>query len=137
LSFDELEYYRSLPVVGMSENPFQWWSTRRQALPSLSILAAQFLGISATSWDAHRFSQNAGASIGPLRAEMIGTELEAFVTLHENWEDSFYDLPGLGTFWPSGGSSTTPSSTPGPSYAYQTNPIMAGIGVWSSNTEMK
>lgn len=130
-SFEELEYFRSLPAVGMTDSALQWWSGRRLQFPTLSILAAQFLGISATSWDAHRFAEAAGASFACLQNEMSPPDLESFITLHENWDDNLCSMsPPRGgvvnpTYWPgqreraaAGNSSMSVSSQGSNSFAY-------------------
>ncbi|CAB5383981.1 unnamed protein product [Rhizophagus irregularis] len=46
---DEITTYFLLPVARENKNPLNWWKTKKEIFPILSIIAQKYLGIPATS----------------------------------------------------------------------------------------
>lgn len=60
---DEITTYFLLPVARENKNPLNWWKTKQEIFPILSIIARKYLGIPATSVASERLFSDAGNHI--------------------------------------------------------------------------
>ena len=72
----EVEMYLREPAVDMSEDIFVWWGLNEDRLPNLARMAAQYLGIPASSAAAERVFSISGRIYGDLSQNMTSKTLE-------------------------------------------------------------
>ncbi|CAB4484443.1 unnamed protein product [Rhizophagus irregularis] len=65
---DEITTYFLLPVARENKNPLNWWKTKKENFPILSIIAQKYLGIPATSVASERLFSDAGNHITAKRS---------------------------------------------------------------------
>lgn len=65
---DEITTYFLLPVARENKNPLNWWKTKKEIFPILSIIAQKYLGIPATSVASERLFSDAGNHITAKRS---------------------------------------------------------------------
>ena len=65
---DEITTYFLLPIARENKNPLNWWKTKQEIFPILSIIARKYLGIPATSVASERLFSDAGNHITTKRS---------------------------------------------------------------------
>ncbi|CAB4430665.1 unnamed protein product [Rhizophagus irregularis] len=65
---DEITTYFLLPVARENKNPLNWWKTKKEIFPILSIIAQKYLGIPAISVASERLFSDAGNHITAKRS---------------------------------------------------------------------
>ncbi|GES83202.1 zinc finger BED domain-containing protein 1-like [Rhizophagus clarus] len=65
---DEITTYFLLPVARENKNPLDWWKSKQEIFPVLSIIARKYLGIPATSVASERLFSDAGNHITAKRS---------------------------------------------------------------------
>lgn len=68
---DEITTYFLLPVARENKNPLDWWKSKLENFPILSIIARKYLGIPSTSVASERLFSDAGNHI--TKKKLIGS----------------------------------------------------------------
>ena len=80
----ELATYKQEALVGMQEDPLQWWQTNRHRFPRLAALARRYLSAPATSVDSERTFSVSGSICSEKRSRLSPERLEHLVFLNVN-----------------------------------------------------
>ncbi|EXX66335.1 hypothetical protein RirG_124790 [Rhizophagus irregularis DAOM 197198w] len=83
---DEITTYFLLPVVRENKNPLNWWKTKKENFPILSIIAQKYLGIPATSVASERLFSDAGNYITAKRSLLDPNLVGKMVFLKRNMQ---------------------------------------------------
>ena len=89
-SADEITTYFLLPVARENKNPLNWWKSKQEIFPILSILARKYLGIPATSVASERLFSDAGNHITAKRSLLNPSLLGKMVFLKRNMQTMDY-----------------------------------------------
>ena len=89
-SADEITTYFLLPVARENKNPLNWWKSKQEIFPILSILARKYLGIPATSVASERLFSDAGNHITAKRSLLDPSLLGKMVFLKRNMQTMDY-----------------------------------------------
>ena len=81
---DEITTYFLLPVARENKDPLNWWKTKQEIFPILSIIARKYLGIPATSVASERLFSDAGNHITAKRSLLDPGLLGKMVFLKRN-----------------------------------------------------
>ncbi|GES86544.1 zinc finger BED domain-containing protein 1-like [Rhizophagus clarus] len=81
---DEITTYFLLPVARENKNPLDWWKSKQEIFPVLSIIARKYLGIPATSVASERLFSDAGNHITAKRSLLDPALLGKMVFLKRN-----------------------------------------------------
>ncbi|GES98504.1 zinc finger BED domain-containing protein 1-like [Rhizophagus clarus] len=81
---DEITTYFLLPVARENKNPLDWWKSKQEIFPVLSIIARKYLEIPATSVASERLFSNAGNHITAKRSLLDPALLGKMVFLKRN-----------------------------------------------------
>ncbi|GBB90633.1 hypothetical protein RclHR1_17650003 [Rhizophagus clarus] len=81
---DEITTYFLLPVARENKNPLDWWKSKQEIFPVLSIIAQKYLGIPATSVASERLFSDAGNHITAKRSLLDPALLGKMVFLKHN-----------------------------------------------------
>jgi hAT family C-terminal dimerisation region len=81
---DEITTYFLLPVARENKNPLNWWKSKQEIFPILSIIARKYLGIPATSVASERLFSDAGNHITTKRSSLDPGLLGKMVFLKRN-----------------------------------------------------
>ncbi|GET01416.1 zinc finger BED domain-containing protein 1-like [Rhizophagus clarus] len=81
---DEITTYFLLPVARENKNPLDWWKSKQEIFPVLSIIARKYLGIPATSVASERLFSDAGNHITAKRSLLDPALLGKMVFLKHN-----------------------------------------------------
>jgi len=81
---DEITTYFLLPVARENKNPLNWWKSKQEIFPILSIIARKYLGVPATSVASERFFSDAGNHITAKRSLLDPGLLGKMVFLKRN-----------------------------------------------------
>ena len=68
---EEIQLYRSLPMISMAEDPVLWWWTKRDILPLLAELSHGYLSVQASSTPSERVFSTAGDTISQERSRIM------------------------------------------------------------------
>ena len=80
---DEIQRYKSIPTA--EDDPLEWWKCNGKTFPVLSILAARFLQIPATSVPCERLFSMAGHVCSKKRSTLSPDMLQTLLLLHD-WQ---------------------------------------------------
>ncbi|EXX65067.1 hypothetical protein RirG_136830 [Rhizophagus irregularis DAOM 197198w] len=83
---DEITTYFLLPVARENKNPLNWWKTKKEIFPILSIIAQKYLGIPATSVASERLFSDAGNHITAKRSLLDPGLVRKMVFLKRNMQ---------------------------------------------------
>ena len=81
---DEITTYFLLPVARENKNPLNWWKSKQEIFPILSIIARKYLGVPATSVASERLFSDAGNHITAKRSLLDPGLLGKMVFLKRN-----------------------------------------------------
>jgi hypothetical protein len=81
---DEIDTYILMPIVRENKNPLNWWRSKREIFPILSIIAQKYLGIPATSVASERLFSDAGNHITAKRNSLDPDLLGKMIFLKRN-----------------------------------------------------
>jgi hypothetical protein len=81
---DEIDTYFLMPIVRENKNPLDWWRTKCEIFPILSIIAKKYLGIPATSVASERLFSDAGNHITAKRNSLSPDLLGKMLFLKRN-----------------------------------------------------
>ncbi|GET01415.1 zinc finger BED domain-containing protein 1-like [Rhizophagus clarus] len=84
---DEITTYFLLPVARENKNPLDWWKSKQEIFPVLSIIARKYLGIPATSVASERLFSDAGNHITAKRSLLDPALLDLDVENNDYVED--------------------------------------------------
>ncbi|GES98505.1 zinc finger BED domain-containing protein 1-like [Rhizophagus clarus] len=84
---DEITTYFLLPVARENKNPLDWWKSKQEIFPVLSIIARKYLEIPATSVASERLFSNAGNHITAKRSLLDPALLDLDVENNDYVED--------------------------------------------------
>lgn len=87
---DEIASYFLMPIARENKNPLDWWKTKREMFPILSILAQKYLGIPATSVASERLFSDAGNHITAKRNSLNPNLLAKMLFLKRNMQTMDY-----------------------------------------------
>lgn len=87
----ELHKYSS--VVGVIEDPLEWWRKNQIQFPYLSQIARVMLSFTATSAIVERFFSKAGVLVTKRKANLDPMNIQKILFVHENYKliNNFYD----------------------------------------------
>ncbi|XP_061762007.1 E3 SUMO-protein ligase ZBED1-like [Nerophis ophidion] len=80
----ELQMYKEVPPIPMSDNPAAWWWNQQKTYPLLSDLAFSYLCVQASSTDSERVFSTAGDTICPERSRILPEKAEMVIFLNKN-----------------------------------------------------
>lgn len=80
----EMRDYMEEKPVPRDQDPLLWWKSHEQAFPSLSRLAAKYLGITASSVPSERIFSKAGELVSQRRNRLKGDHVNILLFLNKN-----------------------------------------------------
>jgi hypothetical protein len=83
---DEITTYFLLPIARENKNPLNWWKSKQEIFPILSIIARKYLGIPATSVASERLFSDAGNHITVKRSSLDPGLVGKMVFLKRNMQ---------------------------------------------------
>jgi hypothetical protein len=73
-------------LIHETDDPLEWWRTRKNTYPLLATLARRVLAVPATSASAERLFSKAGLTLTDKRNRLSGDSVELLVWLREAWQ---------------------------------------------------
>lgn len=80
----EMRRYMEEKPVPRDQDPLLWWQSHKQAFPSLSRLATEYLGITASSIPSERIFSKAGVLVSQRRNRLKGDHVNMLLFLNKN-----------------------------------------------------
>ncbi|XP_038137844.1 E3 SUMO-protein ligase ZBED1-like [Cyprinodon tularosa] len=81
---EEIQLYRSLPMISIAEDPVLWWWTKRDTLPLLADLSHGYLTVQASSSPSERVFSTAGDTISQERSRIMPDKADMLIFLQKN-----------------------------------------------------
>ena len=86
---DEVDAYMHMHMNDTDENPLLFWKTHQQSFPNLSILARNYLSISASSVPVEAMFSSAGLLLNVKRSSMAPYRANILTVIHDNYKRFF------------------------------------------------
>ena len=81
---EEIQLYRSLPMISMAEDPVLWWWTKTVTLPLLVELPHGYLNVQPSSTPSERVFSTAGDTISQERSRIMPDKADMLIFLQKN-----------------------------------------------------
>lgn len=83
-SANELNLYKSLPVVSLDVDPILWWRDQNKTFPNMHKLAINYLTVPATSVSSERMFSAAGRLVTKARSSLSTKHVDQVLFLNKN-----------------------------------------------------